>query len=443
MAMMNRTEAELILQALTGGAAPSDWSVPQFARDGWIFGRPDVPMGNLNVEKNGIFHPLPAVISVIDPRYYVPANMYQSINNAIDAVMDDHGNWYGIVEIPPGIHTLADEITLTGRNAHLRGVGSTGSEGVGGIGGAYHSGGGVTQLVAPATAGKRGIVYDNGNNAFDGPTLENLHIVGNATAAGGINIRRSNNYKLIRCASGGFSTGYDFWFEGAGIISGYGYMERLMGFGSKYGIKMTETSTMRFVGCYFSGNRNRNISTIAASKGVWGAYPDHGSSIFMGCAFQGYEDLIDVENDENSIFLGCRLEDWDNIAVKLTKSGSAGGRNLGFQWIGGSVNNSINGSVGDAFNLGSGVENSLVIGTNVAGYANLYVNNSGNLTNKRWLNGELDASLLISSSALIIPDGISEPPTSSGNAWIYVDSADGDLKIKYGDGTVKLIVVDT
>lgn len=42
-----------------------------------------------------------------------------------------------------------------------------------------------------------------------------------------------------------------------------------------------------------------------------------------------------------------------------------------------------------------------------------------------------------------LPDGIAEPATIAGIAQIYVDTADGDLKVKYGDGTVKLIVADT
>ncbi len=35
------------------------------------------------------------------------------------------------------------------------------------------------------------------------------------------------------------------------------------------------------------------------------------------------------------------------------------------------------------------------------------------------------------------------PGTVAGMAQIYVDTADGDLKVKFGDGTVKTIVVDT
>lgn len=40
-------------------------------------------------------------------------------------------------------------------------------------------------------------------------------------------------------------------------------------------------------------------------------------------------------------------------------------------------------------------------------------------------------------------DGITAPSTISGMALMYIDSADGDLKIKFGDGTTKTIVTDT
>jgi hypothetical protein len=40
-------------------------------------------------------------------------------------------------------------------------------------------------------------------------------------------------------------------------------------------------------------------------------------------------------------------------------------------------------------------------------------------------------------------DGITAPSTAGGYARIYVDSADGDLKVKFGDGTVKTIATDS
>jgi len=42
-----------------------------------------------------------------------------------------------------------------------------------------------------------------------------------------------------------------------------------------------------------------------------------------------------------------------------------------------------------------------------------------------------------------IKDGFPAPSTIAGYALLYVDSGDGDLKIKFGDGTVKTISTDT
>lgn len=44
---------------------------------------------------------------------------------------------------------------------------------------------------------------------------------------------------------------------------------------------------------------------------------------------------------------------------------------------------------------------------------------------------------------LALTDGISAPAATSGVAKIYVDTSDGDLKVIFGDGTIKTIVVDT
>jgi len=49
----------------------------------------------------------------------------------------------------------------------------------------------------------------------------------------------------------------------------------------------------------------------------------------------------------------------------------------------------------------------------------------------------------IHGNSLRLVDGVTAPSTVSGFASLYVDTADGDLKIKFGDGTVKTIVTDT
>lgn len=44
---------------------------------------------------------------------------------------------------------------------------------------------------------------------------------------------------------------------------------------------------------------------------------------------------------------------------------------------------------------------------------------------------------------LALNDGITAPSTEAGTAFIYVDSADGDLKIKFGDGFVRVLGADS
>lgn len=49
----------------------------------------------------------------------------------------------------------------------------------------------------------------------------------------------------------------------------------------------------------------------------------------------------------------------------------------------------------------------------------------------------------IADSPLSLFDGVTAPSAVAGFAQIYVDVADGDLKVKFGDGTVKTLATDT
>lgn len=42
-----------------------------------------------------------------------------------------------------------------------------------------------------------------------------------------------------------------------------------------------------------------------------------------------------------------------------------------------------------------------------------------------------------------VTDGVTAPDARTGKALIYVDGADGDLKVKFADGTVKTLATDT
>jgi len=67
---------------------------------------------------------------------------------------------------------------------------------------------------------------------------------------------------------------------------------------------------------------------------------------------------------------------------------------------------------------------------------------TGNAGNAVQLAGGIGGGIGLLSQ-LAVTDGISAPNTVAGYTQIYVDVSDGDLKAKFGDGTVKTIVVDT
>lgn len=49
----------------------------------------------------------------------------------------------------------------------------------------------------------------------------------------------------------------------------------------------------------------------------------------------------------------------------------------------------------------------------------------------------------MSSTQLVLTDGITAPSATVGFAKIYVDTADGDLKVIFGDGVIKTLATDT
>lgn len=59
-----------------------------------------------------------------------------------------------------------------------------------------------------------------------------------------------------------------------------------------------------------------------------------------------------------------------------------------------------------------------------------------------FIDGSLVAEDYLAGGIVAITDGVAAPSTIAGLGQIYIDTADGDLKIKFGDGTVKTIVTD-
>ena len=72
---------------------------------------------------------------------------------------------------------------------------------------------------------------------------------------------------------------------------------------------------------------------------------------------------------------------------------------------------------------------------------NLYFG-SGSVAANQFLTRVGTAGIGAQNCGLSLQDGISAPGTVTGWATLYVDVADGDLKIKFGDGTVKTIATN-
>lgn len=74
----------------------------------------------------------------------------------------------------------------------------------------------------------------------------------------------------------------------------------------------------------------------------------------------------------------------------------------------------------------------------------LTVNGLGSVSTDGAFNAgtSVAATTHLQGSQLRITDGITAPGAQTGLATIYVDTADGDLKVVFADGTVKTIVTD-
>ena len=75
----------------------------------------------------------------------------------------------------------------------------------------------------------------------------------------------------------------------------------------------------------------------------------------------------------------------------------------------------------------------------------MFVGTNGTLVNSSstYLNQDLYSTDAVNKvGSLPIVDGVTAPSATSGTAFMFIDVADGDLKIAFGDGVVKTITTD-
>ena len=145
--------------------------------------------------------------------------------------------------------------------------------------------------------------------------------------------------------------------------------------------------------------------------------------------YHGYN----LETSSTGPFVGC-------MSMNGTTTGKKGGQGYGWYWpvaISGSrVQNcyTLNNVTG-GFGGGTGW-------ASANGFFN--VTDNGTLKGIQFTDDALSKmSMTGAFNEMAIVDGITAPTTVLGKTFIYVDTADGDLKVKFGDGTVKTLATDT
>lgn len=229
---------------------------------------------------------------------------------------------------------------------------------------------------------------------------------------------------------------------------------------------------MTFIGCELEGN-NLSGNTTDGAKVI--DFSNAGKTTLLGCHIElnPGQFCIHYTSDRRSLnIIGCEIIPGDNCGTVLQIANTDG---LAELYVEGSrVTNNVGSAqinvaaTCSALVIGSTAGN--VVGVNVTRiYDGIYAANS---VWKAQIGGPGSAVLFqinragsselepgasntqslgsyslrwsnVVSRQLAITDGITAPSVVAGNAQIYVDSADGDLKIIFGDGTVKTIVTDS
>lgn len=223
------------------------------------------------------------------------------------------------------------------------------------------------------------------------------------------------------------------------------------------GIAVVNGTSARFGKIIVAGNVcYENGGTIAGSAGILVQNEDHvlvhGNTchanythgIFVdGADYVQVKDNTCVANNTNgnAVGSGIILRDANHFTVSDNACYDDAGtptQKYGVYFLGtvcdsGSVTNNTcypNGTAG--------------LGAGTAPTSTMFVNNQS-AASDQWAMGTTVAQsdLRLVGGALLLKDGITAPSATSGYATQYVDTADGDLKVKFGDGVTKTLAVDT
>jgi hypothetical protein len=249
----------------------------------------------------------------------------------------------------------------------------------------------------------------------------------------------------------GYQAGYSstanyntFIGRASGQISGSGGGNTCVGYasgrslGSSVGNVCIGVQAGDLLGNGGAGDYNVMIGYSTGSNTTTGDY-----NVFIGNSSAGLNTTGNYNIGIGNYALTSLDTGVDNVSI---------GRNSLSGITSGNYNTAVGDFSGASTNSSSNVSLGYYSGYRETGSNKLFIDNQdrGNEATARTnslVHGEFNATVssqwLRVNGILQIPDGLTAPATVSGYALIYVDSADGDLKIKFGDGTVKTIVTDT
>jgi hypothetical protein len=267
---------------------------------------------------------------------------------------------------------------------------------------------------------------DTWNSAGTTFTGIGLNVTDTASAAGSL---------LLDLQVGGSSK---FRVTKAGVVTASGQITApdLLGFVTASGGIDYRMAWASGVGVTFFES---NAASMSVSNGI-----SLGSGRVVGwsstTAPTNYPDLI-LTRDASNTLAQRNGVNAQTFRLYNTYTDASNGEHLAFTW---SSNQAKIRTVAN----GTGVARSLVLGTNgtdrwtLSGSTGHFLASADN-TYDIGTSGDNRPRNLFVGGYLSIGDGITAPGAGTGQARIYVDTADGDLKIIFADGTVKTIVTDT
>lgn len=377
-----------------------------------------------------------------DIRRYGAATAVSDNSVALQAALDSGFEVY----IPPGTWSFASTLTFSS-GANIRGEGFQNSV-------LRYTGSGTALASATPSARTYGQVFklfkisDGGTGTLglnlgsvSSSELQGVYVSGFTT---GYSLTGSNGYcvynRFIDCLADNATTGW--------IIGGSGSNSNTLAYCRTNicttGIDITDSNHTAMEHCQFeSGTTAIKITSTTTSL-------SDRTTIF-GCRFEGNTTNVNITSSfvRETALLGNHhvngsVTDSGLRTLALDPFGTAGPN-----WL---VQSSNTASANGSFRFvrlanGSTGTPAMVIRDDASGSGTPYTLQleTERDTGSFWRGQRGGATYMeaYSTGAFAIKDGITAPSTVSGMAVIYVDTADGDLKVKFGDGTVKTIVVDT